>query len=427
MNKKSLLIIFDHQLAYRSYKETNILDNLEREFSTTILIIGSNFKNFTPTLYTGNKLIQLKPFESFFLASYANAYWNKVAPNSLSIQNRTQFEMKTTSKIFSAKAFGKWYYKCFRRTPITLTQIFLYRVLKLIRLNLSQPLKTKVLYVTVGGTNSISDLLVKNFSKEKVEILTIVENWDNMSSKAVFDYPPLRIGVWGDQSIKFGKVIHKIDSNKIVSLGNPRIEWLIRSFKFNQPGKNIFFGGGSVDLNEEILFLEVAVQKAKSMDLKVYYLPHPKFYKLINSKLFHNMSKNLIIVGVDGGINAESKSLPKLADYIPLFQEAKVFVSSLSTMNLEASLLGIPSVAIDLKTTIPVSKNLISDRHDHIKEIKNEGLFYFVQKLDTFKDLLGDLLESSAPLLIPEKQLPTLNYLVNCNGNYMEKLLKFLK
>ena len=52
-----------------------------------------------------------------------------------------------------------------------------------------------------------------------IEILTIVENWDNMSSKAVFNYPPLRIGVWGDQSIKFGRVIHKIDPNDERAIG----------------------------------------------------------------------------------------------------------------------------------------------------------------------------------------------------------------
>lgn len=269
--------------------------------------------------------------------------------------------------------------------------------------------------------------MVKYFSKEDIEILTIVENWDNMSSKAVFDYPPLRIGVWGDQSIKFGVVIHEIEPNKMVSLGNPRVEWLIKNFKFNQTGKNIFFGGGSVDFNEEILFLEAAAQKAKFMGLKVYYLPHPKFYNLVNSKHLESISEDLIIVGEFGDNNIESKSLPKLTDYIPLFQEAKVFISSLSTLNLEASLLGIPSVAIDLKTNIPTSKNLISDRHDHIKDVKNRGLFYFVQELDTFNDLLRDLLESSAPLLIPRKELSTLNYLINSDGNYMEKLLKFLK
>jgi hypothetical protein len=426
MNKKGLLVIFDHQLAYRSYKETNILATLEREFSANIFLLGSNFENFTPSLDTGIKLIHLKPFESFFLAFYANAYWNKVAKNSLSIQNTTRYRIKTESKISIAKALGKWYYKCFRRTPIILTQIFLYRVLNIIGSNISTPLKPKVLYVTVGGTNSISDLLVKKFSKH-TEISTIIENWDNMSSKAVFDYPPLRIGVWGDQSIKFGRKIHKIDSNKMISLGNPRVEWLIKHFKFNQSGKNIFFGGGSVDLNKEVLYLEAAAQKAEFLGLKVYYLPHPKFYELVYSKLLHTVSENLIIIRGYGGKNAESKSLPKLTDYIPLFQEAKVFISSLSTMNLEASLLRIPSVAIDLKTTIPVSKNLISDRHDHIKDIKNEGLFHFVQDVDTFNEILGDLLESKAPLITTRKQISTLNYLINTDGNFMEKLLKFLK
>ena len=46
---------------------------------------------------------------------------------------------------------------------------------------------------------------------------------------------------------------------------------------------------------------------------------------------------------------------------------------------------------------------------------------------ENIKDLLRDLLESSAPLLIPRKQLSTLNYLINSDGNYMDKLLKFLK
>jgi hypothetical protein len=42
MKKKDLLVIFDHQLAFRSYNETNILKNLENQFMTKILIIGSN-------------------------------------------------------------------------------------------------------------------------------------------------------------------------------------------------------------------------------------------------------------------------------------------------------------------------------------------------------------------------------------------------
>ena len=56
-------------------------------------------------------------------------------------------------------------------------------------------------------------------------------------------------------------------------------------------------------------------------------------------------------------LETDPANLPNLDLYIDPFENCKVFTSPLSTMNLEASLLGIPSVAIDLKTNIPVSKN----------------------------------------------------------------------
>jgi hypothetical protein len=425
--KANLLLIFDHQLAYRSYKETNIFDSLDDYFTTKICIIGSNPKNITSILDSKNTQIQLKSIESFFLALYANAYWQKIVRSSLSIQNRIWYGTNTKPKIFSANTIGNWYYKKYQHTPIFLTQVFLYRVLRIIWLIVKDKPKTKILYVTTGGTNSLSDILVKFFSRKKIEVFTIVENWDNMSSKAVFDYPPLRVGVWGEQSIKFGSIIHQIDSQRMISLGNPRVEWLTKNIKPNQFGRNIFFGGGSVDLDTEILFLGVALKIAKSLNTKLYYLPHPKFYNIINYKLSGIISNNLVIAGKIGGNLNEYKSLPKLVDYVPLFQEAKVFISPLSTLNLEASLLGIPSIAIDLNADIDVHKNLISDRHDHIRDIRNDDLFYFVKDLKTFEILLTNLMEESETLPITETQLKTLNYLVNNKGNYLEKLLIFLQ
>jgi len=427
MKKKNLLIIFDHQLAYRSYNETNILNDLGIHFATKICIIGSDPKNITSTPDSRNTLIRLKPLESFFLAVYANAYWYKVAKDSLSIQNRTWYETIPKLKMFSAKTFGKWYYKFCHQTPIFLTQIFLYRVLRIISLIINNQPKTKVLYVTAGGTNSLSDLLVKSFSRKNIDVLTIVENWDNMSSKAVFNYPPLRIGVWGDQSIKFGTTIHKIDLKKMVSLGNPRVEWLIKNFDYDRSRRNIFFGGGSVDLDSEILFLNLALKKAESLDIKIYYLPHPKFYDVVNTKLLRPISDSLTILGKFESQLSKNKSLPKLADYLLPFQEARVFISSLSTLNLEASLLGIPSIAIDLKTKINSHENRISDRHDHIRDIRDKDLFHFVQDLVTFEKLLSYLMEASEPLSTTETQLKTLNYLVNNDGDYFDKLINFIQ
>ena len=427
MKSKSLLIIFDHSLAYRSYTQTGIIENLSKTYETSIFILGVKNSFKSQGLKIGHYNIEYNSIESFMLAFYANVYWNSKSANSLSMQNRSWYKKRKFRNIFSAEQLAFYYAKFFLRVPTNVVSFSLKRVIKYLVSQSKSNFDKKVIYITAGGTNSLSDVLTKAFSKLDTEVITILENWDNMSSKAVFQNPPKKIGVWGEQSVKFGSLVHNIDPKIIVPIGNPRIEWLLRNINKSPHQKNIFFGGGSVNLKLEITYLVSAIKIAKNAGAIVEYLPHPKNYKYIEKLKSDISSENLKILGsYTNEIEINPANLPKLETYLDPFENAKVFISPLSTMNLEASLLGIPSIALDISTKINSPYDKISDRHDHIHDIRNTEVFYFIESVEEYEKLLDSLMSNSlSPIDLLAKQ-KTLKYLINSDSDYMENLLNLI-
>jgi hypothetical protein len=176
-------------------------------------------------------------------------------------------------------------------------------------------------------------------------------------------------------------------------------------------------------LDAEIEYLIATLEIAKNFELKIDYLPHPKNYKRMQEII---IKRNLSEVNFLGSFHSLSSNnqilLPKLVDYVKPFQSAKIFVSSISTMNLEAALLKIPSVAIDLSTNLRVLPNKISDRHDHILEAKQMGIFHFVSSINDYDKLLKDLLRSNGV----DNPKYNLNYFVNTDKTYFKNLLELM-
>jgi hypothetical protein len=424
---KSLLVIFDHSLAYRSYTQTGIIENLSKIYDTSVLILGVKNSFKSQNLKVGHFNIEYNCFESFLLAFYANVYWNRKSANSLSMQNRSWYKKREIRAIFSAEQIAFYYSKIFLTVPLSAVSFLLNRVIKHLINQFKPSSDKKVVYITVGGTNSLSDVLTKAFSKHDIEVITVLENWDNMSSKAVFQNPPKKIGVWGEQSVKFGSLIHSIDPKMIIPIGNPRIEWLLRNVNKSPNPRNIFFGGGSVNLELEIIYLVSAIKIAKNTGSIVEYLPHPKNYKHI-AKLKNDISsENLKILGnYTNKIDIDPTNLPNLEVYISPFENCKVFTSPLSTMNLEASLLGIPSIALDISTKINLPHNKISDRHDHINDIRKTEVFYFIENVEEYEKLLENLMSNSLSPIDSIAKQKMLTYIINSNSDYTENLLNLI-
>lgn len=424
---KSILVIFDHSLAYRSYTQTGMIENLSKIYETSVFILGVRNSFKSQSLKVGHYNIEYNSFESFLLAFYANVYWNRKSSNSLSMQNRSWYKKREIRAIFSAEQIAFYYAKIFLTVPLSAVSFFLNRVTKQLINHLKPNSDKKVIYITVGGTNSLSDVLTKAFSKHDIEVITILENWDNMSSKAVFQNPPKKIGVWGEQSVKFGSLIHGIDPKIIIPIGNPRIEWLLRNVNKSPSPRNIFFGGGSVNLELEMVYLASAIKIAKSTGSIVEYLPHPKNYNHIEKLIKDVPSENLKVLGnYTNEIETDPANLPKLDLYIDPFENCKVFTSPLSTMNLEASLLGIPSIALDIPTKMNLPDNKISDRHDHIHDIRDTEVFYFIESVEQYEKLLESLMSNSLSPISSIAKQQTLTYLIDSNYDYTENLLNLI-
>ena len=427
VKRKSLLVIFDHSLAYRSYTQTGIIEDLSKIYETSVFILGVKNSFKSQSLKVGHYNIKYNSFESFLLAFYANVYWNRKSSNSLSMQNRSWYKKREIRAIFSAEQIAFYYAKIFLTVPLSGVSFFLNRVIKQLINQLKPNSDKKVVYITVGGTNSLSDVLTKAFSKHDIEVITILENWDNMSSKAVFQNPPKKIGVWGEQSVKFGSLIHGIDPKMITPIGNPRIEWLLRNVNKSPSPRNIFFGGGSINLELEMVYLASAIKIAKSTGTIVEYLPHPKNYKHIEKLIKDVSSENLKVLGnYINEIETDPANLPNLDLYIEPFENCKVFTSPLSTMNLEASLLGIPSIALDIPTKISLPDNKISDRHDHIYDIRDTEVFYFIESVEQYEKLLESLMSNSLSPISSLAKQQTLIYLIDSNSDFTENLLNLI-
>lgn len=427
VKRKSLLVIFDHSLAYRSYTQTGIIEDLSKIYETSVFILGVKNSFESQSLKVGHYNIEYNSFESFLLAFYANVYWNRKSSNSLSMQNRSWYKKREIRAFFSAEQIAFYYAKIFLTAPLCGVSFILNRVIKQLINQLMPNSDKKVVYITVGGTNSLSDVLTKAFSKHDIEVITILENWDNMSSKAVFQNPPKKIGVWGEQSVKFGSLIHGIDPKIIIPIGNPRIEWLLRNVNKSPSPRNIFFGGGSVNLELEMVYLASAIKIAKSTGTIVEYLPHPKNYKHIEKLIKDVSSENLKVLGnYNNEIETDPANLPNLDLYIEPFENCKVFTSPLSTMNLEASLLGIPSIALDIPTKINLPDNKISDRHDHIYDIRDTEVFYFIESVEQYEKLLESLMSNSLSPISSLAKQQTLTYLIDSNSDFTENLLNLI-
>jgi len=103
-----------------------------------------------------------------------------------------------------------------------------------------------------------------------------------------------------------------------------------------------------------------------------------------------------------------------------------VFTSPLSTMNLEASLLGIPSIALDIPTKINLPNNKISDRHDHIQDIRDTEVFYFIESVEQYEKLLESLMSNSLSPIDSIAKQQTLTYLIDSSSDYTENLLNLI-
>ena len=403
---KRILVIFDHILTFRSYTETGTLVTLNQFAKISSIFVTAENANYSLNYPHENfTQVKLNQFHRFILSVNSTRYWILTRKKSKSFASRIRSIIKGRREFYQHK--NKRVYKVpmslllgaiSTLIPFKFLSFLLKPVAKSVFSNIRIGEFDIVLYVGTGGSMFLNDCIVDYIKKQQCKIVYkfISENWDNITSKAVFNIHPDKLGVWGQNGIKYCEEIHGIDPKKVVSIGSPRVDFIAKRIKGTTQrnasnATDIIFLGGSLDFERDYNFFSKVndILAKESSILNLLYLPHPKNYSDYLDRIQEQNSAFIFQDSINALIKKSSISfqLPPLEFYVNLFGKCRFSISPLSTMNLESLLFGIPTIAIDFQENQLPDSPWATDVFEHFSEL---------QKYDGVKIVRSDGQLSSA-------------------------------
>ena len=285
-----------------------------------------------------------------------------------------------------------------------------------------------VIIPSSGYTPEIYDLNLMNYRYQ-----VIIDNWDNLSSKMIFEKNPDKIYVWGQQSILHANKIHNIPKNKVVKIGcarysnffKQRNKSLKKHFKYNY----ILFLGSSWSWDEESTLEKLDIIFEKNIKIfkntKIIYRPHP--YRQRNTN-FNKKYKNILY---DPQIlklsNNRKKSWPDLKYYPSLLKNAIFCMGGLTSMLIESTIFYKKYIAIgyDDNQSLMNQKNALN-YFEHLEKIENLPNLSIVHRE---RDLENKFIETykKSPYILKKKIDKNREYFLhNPKGSISNIILKNL-
>ena len=199
--------------------------------------------------------------------------------------------------------------------------------------------------------------------KSGIPTLSLIDNWDNLTSKTVYWVKPDHLGVWGQQAKDQALSIHQFEPSCVHLLGTPRFEqyFFARKHKIAQgdTARYLLFVGSAMPFDElgalHTIESILAKDATSPSDLRIIYRPHPWQQKRRVNAVFR--SEDFLYTELDpqiaaaysGGMRPETTDAsfqPDLAYYPQLLRQAQLVVGPLTTMLFEAMLCLKPVVAL---------------------------------------------------------------------------------
>ena len=283
------------------------------------------------------------------------------------------------------------------------------------------------------------DMIYINRSSQIVNSKTyfIVDNWDNLTSKAAVIKKADYLGVWGEQSKQHAIKYYNYKPKDIFLLGNNRIDkyFQYRKKKYkniiniNKP--YILFLGTNLLFREELNCLKILDQKINqkklSLNLKIVYRIHPQLQENLRKEFKNVKLKNIKINTPEKKISfLKTKNLFKnknqSKEYFPLIQNAKYLMGmTVTTVTLEGFIFGKNYILLDCfdEQTVHVS-NTINKYSEYHKGIEKIEIF---KKVRTFDDLFKFIKVNKKKINQKkiDKQIDYFYY--NKNKNYQKKIV----
>ena len=285
-----------------------------------------------------------------------------------------------------------------------------------------------------------ADMIYINRSAKlsKSKTFYIVDNWDNLTTKAAMLQKANYLGVWGEQSKKHAIKYYNYKSKDVFLLGNNRIDkyFTYRKKKYkniiriNKP--YILFLGTNLLFREELKSLQILDEKISqnnfNLNLKIIYRFHPQLSEKFRSDFFKIKFKNIEIniprgkfsfLGEKNLIRQKTQS----KDYFPLIQNARYLMGmTVTTVTLEGFIFGKSYILLDCldKQNSHVS-NIINKYSEYHKGIDKVEIFKRVKSYSDFFNFLNKGNKKISQKKI-DKQINFFYY--NKITNYKLKILK---
>jgi hypothetical protein len=247
-------------------------------------------------------------------------------------------------------------------------------------------------------SNSAEWFVPPLFRLLKGETTTVlaIDNWDNLTSKAVIPHRPDYLTVMGMSSVEKASRMHGFGLKQVLAFGLPKFDALVKVAKNlsqqKRPQKaqasiKIAYFGFSLPSQEAVLLNALAnYARHKSPSIHIDYRPHPIRATLpipepeIDSSIsvFRHNAEQLIRNGNAPAIDS---------DYVSFISSYDLIIAPPTTMAIEAMILGRPLI-LDLRTddVLKTSPGNLIDVYPHLTDLMQ------IERLPKFKNLADCLL-----------------------------------
>jgi len=288
--------------------------------------------------------------------------------------------------------------------------------------------------------------------EEGVGCLVLQSGWDNISSKGILHRRTTYLGCWGPQSTGHAKKIQRMSRTLTGELGAPHYEFLkpaaddeVRAMRaecgVSQDEQVLLFGGSFRQFDETsvLRMLDEAIDSGKLGKVKVIYRPHPwRAARKHEDNFFQHAWKH---VSFDPDMRDRYEREQREAGYIkrnvPMFDmvylskllsASDAVISPMSTLLLEALILGKPTLAVAFGDGKHSHDPSVTSQMTHFAEARTSGGLSWCQDPERFLDECATLLKPGRAEKQADARARLLDQVVTRSpGSYAERLEGFCR
>lgn len=419
--KKKIVINICFDLFIRNYIINNSFEKLEKKYDCYFIASGD-------TVLLKNKIRKKKNFLGFYKFTElerkrANLYFLihcfKQKNNSRAMNFNLKVMLKPKFKYDNEKIFNiaLMFFPRILSNIVKRIKLFTFSLLNLEIDYLDKNSKgRKFLKKTIDEINPnliISPIqgwhighneINKIAKKKNIKTLSIIDNWDNCSSKPMLKPFYDNYLVWGKQSLNHAHKIHKINKKNIHLIGTSRFSnyYKLRSKKLNShfDFKYILYieswGIGYFSLHKddqaalEILDQMLENKKNEYKNTKIIYRPYPWRFtrEIIDISKFKNVILDPQIKQNYLKRNIDTSFQPDLNYYPSLLKNAEIVIAGPTTMVIESALFNKKTIMMSQNSNRFVSNGNFVENSEHFDEIEKIKLITICKNLDNLSNII---------------------------------------